>query len=57
LAVVPEGTRLTYRIEAETGLGGAFGRVMEPIVAKAQAKTVRENLDGLAILLTKRAAA
>jgi uncharacterized membrane protein len=57
LAVVPEGTRLTYRIEAETGLGGAFGRVMEPIVAKAQAKTVRENLDGLAILLTKCAAA
>jgi uncharacterized membrane protein len=57
LIAAPGGTRLTYRLEAESGLGGAFGRVMEPIVQKAQAKVVRANLDTLATLITQQAAA
>jgi uncharacterized membrane protein len=50
------GTKLTYRIEAESGLGGSFGKVMEPIVQKAQAKVVRTNLASLANLLSVKAA-
>lgn len=46
------GTRLTYRVEAESGLGGVFGRLADPIVEKAQGRTVRANLDTLAELLT-----
>jgi uncharacterized membrane protein len=57
LTAVHGGTRLTYRIEADSGLGGAFGRVMEPIVQKAQAKVVRANLDNLATLIKQQAAA
>jgi uncharacterized membrane protein len=57
LTPAPGGTRLVYRIEAESGLGGAFGRVMDPIVQKAQAKVVRSNLDSLATLIKQQAAA
>jgi carbon monoxide dehydrogenase subunit G len=57
LTVVPEGTRLTHRIEAESGLGGSFGRLLEPIVEKAQAKSVRESLATLAALLREQAVA
>ncbi len=52
----PAGTTLRYRLAAESGLGGAFGRAMEPIVQRAQAKVVRANLDTLASLLEQRAA-
>src|SRR5262249_12717187 len=31
---VGEGTRLRYRLAAESGLGGAFGRAMEPLIEK-----------------------
>jgi len=57
LTSVADGTLLSYRIVAESGLGGAFGRILEPIVEKAQAKSVRTNLDKLADLLRDRAAA
>ena len=50
------GTTLRYRLAAESGLGGAFGRAMEPIVQRAQAKVVRANLGTLASLLEQRAA-
>jgi uncharacterized membrane protein len=50
------GTILRYRLAAESGLGGAFGRAMEPIVQRAQTKVVRANLDKLAGLLEQRAA-
>jgi uncharacterized membrane protein len=50
----PAGTTLRYRLAAESGLGGAFGRAMEPIVQRAQAKVVRANLDKLASLLEQR---
>lgn len=56
LAETPAGTSLTYRIAAESGLGGAFGRAMEPIVEKAQRKVVQSNLAALADLLDQRAA-
>lgn len=45
------GTRLTYRIDADPGLGGVFGRLADPFIEKAQARTVRANLDTLAELL------
>jgi carbon monoxide dehydrogenase subunit G len=46
------GTQFTYRIEAESGLGGVFGRLADPLVEKAQARTVRANLGTLAELLS-----
>ena len=52
----PAGTTLRYRLAAESGLGGAFGRALEPIVERAQTKVVRANLDKLASLLKQRAA-
>ena len=56
LSASPGGTTLRYRLAAESGLGGAFGRAMEPIVQRAQTKVVRANLDTLASLLEQRAA-
>jgi carbon monoxide dehydrogenase subunit G len=54
-ALVPEGdgTRLTYRIDAASGLGGVFGKLADRFVEKAQARTVRANLETLAELLTE----
>jgi uncharacterized protein YndB with AHSA1/START domain len=46
------GTRFTYKVEAESGLGNIFGRLADPMVEKAQRRTVRANLDTLAELLT-----
>src|SRR4051812_6875675 len=53
--VEPEngGTRYTFKVEAESGLGGIFGRLADPIVEQAQRRTVRANLDTLAELLTQ----
>lgn len=42
-----DGTRMDYRIEAESGLGGVFGKLGEPMVVKAQQRTVRTNLANL----------
>jgi carbon monoxide dehydrogenase subunit G len=47
------GTRLTYRLEVDSGLGGFFGKLADPLVQKAHARTVRANLDTLADLLTE----
>lgn len=52
----PAGTVLRYRLEADSGLGGTFGRAIEPIVQRAQAKVVQANLGTLARLLERRAA-
>jgi len=49
------GTTLTYRIDAASGLGGVFGRLADPFVARAQARTVRANLETLAELLADQA--
>jgi uncharacterized membrane protein len=53
LAPVEGGTQYTYRVDAEPGLGGVFGRLADPIVAKAQSRTVRASLDNLAALLAE----
>jgi uncharacterized protein YndB with AHSA1/START domain len=42
------GTRLTQRIDAASGLGGIFGKVADPLVERAQGRTVRANLETLA---------
>ena len=52
----PAGTALRYRLAADSGLDGAFGRAMEPIVQRAQTKVVRANLGTLASLLEQHAA-
>ena len=52
----PAGTALRYRLAADSGLDGAFGRAMEPIVQRAQTKVVRANLGTLASLLEQNAA-
>lgn len=47
------GTRLTYRIDAASGLGGVFGKLADPFVERAQGRTVRANLETLADLLAE----
>jgi uncharacterized membrane protein len=54
--VAPEGSRLRYRLAADSGLGGAFARAMDPIIEKAQTKVVKANLAALVQLLEQRAA-
>ncbi|MEW9872828.1 SRPBCC family protein [Arthrobacter sp. HS15c] len=48
-----EGTRLTYRIDAASGLGGVFGKLADKLVEKAQARTVHANLETLSELLAE----
>lgn len=48
-----DGTRLTWRVEATPGLGGVFGRLADPLVEKAHARTVRGNLETLTEVLTE----
>jgi uncharacterized membrane protein len=50
---VPGGTRVRYLLQADSGLGGAFGKVMEPLVEKAQTKVVRANLQHLVASFAK----
>jgi uncharacterized membrane protein len=51
LETAGEGTRFTYRIEAESGLSGVFGKMSDPLVTSVLARTVRANLGSLAELL------
>jgi ligand-binding SRPBCC domain-containing protein len=53
LEPVEGGTRLTYRVDTGSGLGGLFGRLAEPFIEKAQARTLRANLETLAGLLVE----
>jgi uncharacterized protein YndB with AHSA1/START domain len=46
-------TRFTWRVDADPGLGGVFGRLADPLVERAQARTVRNNLETLAEILTE----
>ncbi|MDR6414955.1 SRPBCC family protein [Pseudarthrobacter sulfonivorans] len=48
-----DGTQLTYRIDADSGLGGVFGKLADTFVQKAHARTVRANLETLADLLAE----
>ena len=47
------GTRLTYRVDTGSGLGGVFGRLAEPLIEIAQTRTLRANLETLAALLVE----
>ena len=51
LEPVDGGTKLTYRVDAETGLGGVFGKLADPLIERAQGRTIRANLESLAELL------
>jgi uncharacterized membrane protein len=51
LSAVSDGTRLRYRLAADSGFGGAFGRAMEPLIEKAQTNVVKANLATLVRLL------
>lgn len=53
LEPVEGGTQYTYRVDAESGLGGVFGRLADPIVQRAQARTVRASLETLADVLAE----
>lgn len=46
-------TRFTWRVDADPGLGGVFGRLADPLVERAQGRTVRNNLETLAEILTE----
>lgn len=48
-----DGTRFIYRIDADSGLGGVFGKLADSLVEKAHARTVRANLETLADLLAE----
>ncbi len=52
LEATPGGTRFTYHVEAESGLGGVFGRIADPLIVSAQNRTAQANLETLAELLT-----
>jgi hypothetical protein len=56
VSAVTDGTRLRYRLAADSGPGGAFGRAMEPLVEKAQAKGVKAKLATPVRLLEPQAA-
>ena len=47
------GSRVTYHVEADPGLGGVFGRFADPLVAGAQRRTMRSSLENLAAILTE----
>ena len=52
LRPIAGATLLTYRLEAESGLGGLFGRLGDPLVQNAQSRAVRGSLARLAQLLS-----
>lgn len=51
-----QGTRVTHRLESESGLGGVFGRMADPIVTKAYGRSIQASLENLADLLDHQAA-
>lgn len=49
---VDGGTRFTYRMDSETGLGGIFGKLTDPIVNMAYGRALRASLENLADFLS-----
>ena len=47
----PSGTVLSCRVAADVGLGGAFGKLTDPFVARVYARNIRGNLATLKDLL------
>jgi len=56
LEPVANGTRVTYHVEADPGLGGVFGRFTDPLVVGAQRRSMRSSLQNLAAVLEAPAA-
>ena len=48
-----DGTRLNYRLDADAGLGGVFGRIADPVVNKAYGRQIRADLETLSQILTE----
>jgi uncharacterized protein YndB with AHSA1/START domain len=48
---VDGGTRFTYRMDTESGLGGIFGKLAEPVVVKAYTRALRSSLENLVDVL------
>lgn len=48
---VEGGTRFTYRMDTEPGLGGIFGKLAEPVVVKAYTRALRTSLENLVDVL------
>jgi uncharacterized membrane protein len=46
-----DGTRVDYSITAESGLGGIFGRLADPLVTKTEQRQVKANLGVLKDLM------
>lgn len=46
-------TRFTWRVDADPGLGGFFGKLADPLVVRAEARNARNNLETLAEILTE----
>ncbi|HME48085.1 SRPBCC family protein [Mycobacterium sp.] len=46
------GTRFTYRMESESGLGGIFGKLADPLVNMAYGRALRASLENLADILS-----
>jgi uncharacterized membrane protein len=55
LASEGDETRVTYRITAESGLGGIWGRLADPLVTKTEQRQVRANLGVLKDLMEEDA--
>ena len=53
---VGDRARLRYRLDADSDLGGAFGRATEPVIEKAHANVVKANLATLVRPLEPQAA-
>ncbi len=51
VAEVDGGTRYTYRMESEPGLGGVFGKLAEPVVVKAYERALQSSLENAADIL------
>jgi ligand-binding SRPBCC domain-containing protein len=49
---VEGGTRFTYRLESESGLGGIFGKLADPLVNMAYGRALRASLENLADILS-----
>jgi uncharacterized membrane protein len=56
LAPEGDGTRVDYTIKAESGLGGIFGRLADPLVTKTEQRQVKANLGVLKDLMEDGAA-
>ncbi|GAB3272787.1 SRPBCC family protein [Sinomonas notoginsengisoli] len=53
LAPEGDGTRLNFHLDADSGLGGVFGRLADPLVNKAYTRQIRADLETLSQILTE----